>query len=45
MEEFKLALSQHAIKNEFECNMQKSKPDRYTYYLGKRTHREFMLLQ
>jgi hypothetical protein len=24
MEEFKLALSHHAIKNEFECNMQKS---------------------
>jgi hypothetical protein len=32
IEEFRLALSQHAIKNEFEYNMKKSEPDRYTTY-------------
>jgi hypothetical protein len=32
MEEFRLALSHHAIKNEFEYNMQKSEPGRYIAY-------------
>jgi hypothetical protein len=36
MEEFRLTLSQHAIKNEFEYNMQKSEPGRYTAYCSRK---------
>ena len=32
MHEFKLALATHAIKNEFEYNIEKSEPGRYRVY-------------
>jgi hypothetical protein len=35
-EEFRLALSQHAIKNEFEYNIEKSEPSRYTVYCSRK---------
>jgi hypothetical protein len=36
MEEFRLALSQHAIENEFEYNMKKSEPGRHTSYCSRK---------
>jgi hypothetical protein len=36
MDEFKLALSQHAIKHEFEYNTEKSAPDRFRGYCKRR---------
>ena len=34
--EFRLALSQHAIKNEFEYNIEKSDPERLRAYCSKK---------
>ena len=36
MKEFKVALSQHAIKHEFEFNIEKSAPSRYRVYCSRR---------
>ena len=36
MAEFKLALAQHAIKNEFEYNTEKSEPGRFRAYCSRK---------
>ena len=36
MKEFKVTLSQHAIKYEFEFNIEKSAPSRYRVYCSRR---------
>ena len=36
MKEFKVSLSQHAIKHEFKFNIEKSVPSRYQVYCSRR---------
>jgi len=36
MKEFKVSLSQHAIKHKFEFNIEKSAPSRYRVYCSRR---------